>query len=70
MRLRLTAPETAIVAFGAIWGLYWIPLRHLEGRGVDAVWTTLGLFVVGLVVLAPFLIRHPPRAPVSPRGCS
>ena len=68
MRLRLTAPEIAIVAFGAMWGLYWIPLRHLEGRGVDAVWTTLGLFVVGLVVLAPFLIRHAPsRAGLTPR---
>ena len=60
MRLRLTRPEIAIVACGAMWGLYWIPLRHLEGHGVDAVWTMRGLFVVSLVVLVPFLIRHAP----------
>ena len=43
-RLRLTTPEIAILASGALWGLYWIPLRHLEGRGVDAVWTMRGPF--------------------------
>ena len=68
MRLRLTGPETAIVISGALWGLYWIPVRHLEARGVGVVWTTLGLFVVGLAIFAPILIRHPPaRAAFTPR---
>ena len=68
MRLRLTKPEIAILASGALWGLYWIPLRHLEGHGVDAVWTMRGLFVVSLVVLVPFLIRHAPtRTGLTPR---
>ena len=68
MRPRLTGPETAIAVSGALWGLYWIPVRHLEARGVGVVWTTLGLFVVGLALLAPILIRHPPaRAVFTPR---
>ena len=68
MRPRLTGPETAIVISGALWGLYWIPVRHLEARGVGVVWTTLGLFVVGLALFAPILIRHPPaRAAFTPR---
>ena len=68
MRPRLAGPEIAIVASGALWGLYWIPVRHLESRGVDAVWTTLGLFLVGLAFLAPVLLRHPPaRAALTPR---
>ena len=68
MRPRLTGPETAIAVSGALWGLYWIPVRHLEARGVGVVWTTLGLFVVGLALLAPILIRHPPaRAVFAPR---
>ena len=68
MRPRLTGPETAIAISGALWGLYWIPVRHLEARGVGVVWTTLGLFVVGLALLAPILIRHPPaRAVFTPR---
>ena len=68
MRLRLTKPEIAIVASGAVWGLYWIPLRHLEGLGVDAVWTLRGLFVVSLVVLVPLLIPYAPtRSGLTPR---
>ena len=68
MRPRLTGPETAIAVSGALWGLYWIPVRHLEARGVGVVWTTLGLFAVGLALLAPILIRHPPaRAVFAPR---
>ena len=56
------------MASGALWGLYWIPVRHLESRGVDGVWTTLGLFVTGLALLAPVLLRHPPaRAAFAPR---
>ena len=68
MRPRLTGPETAIAVSGALWGLYWIPVRHLEARGVGVVWTTLGLFAVGLALLAPILIRNPPaRAVFAPR---
>ena len=68
MRPRLTGPETAIAVSGALWGLYWVPVRHLEARGVGVVWTTLGLFAVGLALLAPILIRHPPaRAVFTPR---
>ena len=67
-RPRLTGPEIAIAASGALWGLYWIPLRYLDAGGVDAVWTMLGLFVVGLALLVPILLRHPPaRAAFTPR---
>ena len=68
MRPRLTGPETAIAISGALWGLYWIPVRHLEARGVSVVWMTLGLFVAALALLVPVLIRHPPaRAVFTPR---
>ena len=67
-RPRLTGPEIAIAVSGALWGLYWIPLRYLDAGGVDAVWTMLGLFVVGLALLVPILLRHPPaRAAFTPR---
>ena len=64
MRPRLTGPETAIVISGALWGLYWIPIRYLEARGVGAVWTTLGLFAASLAIFAPILMRHPPARAV------
>ena len=67
-RPRLTGPETAIAISGALWGLYWIPIRHLEAHGVGVVWTTLGLFVAALAIFAPILARHPPaRAVFTPR---
>ena len=68
MRPRIAGPESAIVVSSGFWGLYWIPVRHLEARGVDALWTTLGLFVVGLALLAPVLVRYrPARAVFTPR---
>ena len=68
MRARLSGPEIAIVVSGALWGLYWIPVRYLEARGFGAVWFTLGVFVAGLVLLVPALIRWPhARAAFTPR---
>ena len=67
-RPRLAAPETAIAVSGALWGLYWIPVRYLEAGGVGVVWFTLGLFVAALALLAPVLVRYPPaRAAFTPR---
>ena len=67
-RPRLIAPETAIAISGALWGLYWIPIRHLQAGGLGVVWTTLGLFVAALALLVPVLVRHPPaRAVLAPR---
>ena len=67
-RPRLGAPEAVIAISGALWGLYWIPLRHLEDRGVGVVWMTLGLFLVALAMFVPVLVRHPPaRAVFTPR---
>ena len=68
MRPRLVGPEAAIAISGALWGLYWIPVRHLEAAGVSAVWTTLGLFAAALVLVVAILIRHrPARAALAPR---
>ena len=67
-RPRLVAPEAAIAISGALWGLYWIPVRHLEAAGVGVVWFTLGLFVAALALLVPVLVRYPPaRAAFAPR---
>jgi len=66
-RPRLGGPETAIAISGALWGLYWIPVRHLEAGGVSVVWMTLGLFVIALVLFVPVLILHPPARAVLTR---
>ena len=67
-RPRLVAPETAIAISGALWGLYWIPVRHLQAGGVGVAWFTLGLFIAVLALLVPLLVRYPPaRAAFTPR---
>ena len=67
-RPRLGAPEAVIAISGALWGLYWIPVRHLEDRGVGVVWITIGLFLVALAMFVPVLVRHPPaRTVFTPR---
>ena len=67
-RPRLVAPETVIAISGALWGLYWIPVRHLQAGGVGVVWFTLGLFVAALALLVPLLVRYSPaRAAFTPR---
>ena len=68
MKVRLTGPELAIAVSGAFWGLYWIPVRYLEARDFGAVWLTLGVFLAGLVLLVPVLVRWPgARAALRPR---
>ena len=68
MRGRFGGPELAIAVPGALWGLYWIPVRYLEARGFGAVWLTLGVFASGLVLLVPILFRWPgARAAFTPR---
>ncbi len=67
-RPRLVTPETAIAVAGAVWGLYWIPVRHMQAEGVGAVWFTLGLFVVALVLFLPVVVRYPAaRTVLTPR---
>lgn len=68
MRPRLSGPETAIAISGALWGLYWIPIRYLETQGVGVVWATLALFATAIAIFVPILVRHPPaRAVFTPR---
>ena len=47
-------PELVVAVASAAWGLFWIPLRALEQRGLDPAWATLSQFLVPLVILVPF----------------
>ena len=45
-------PSLAIAGSGAIWGLYWIPIRQLDAGGISASWTSFITFaLVGAVAL-------------------
>lgn len=53
---RVTAAPTAVVAVSAVfWGLWWLPLRGLEGLGLTPAQVNLWLYLAGAVALAPVL---------------
>ncbi|OOY28827.1 EamA family transporter [Thioclava sp. L04-15] len=42
---------------GAFWGLYWLPVRALDARGLAGAWGTVGVTLAALVLLGPFAWR-------------
>lgn len=53
MHSRQPIPELIVAAASAAWGLYWLPLRALESRGLEPAWATLTQFAVPLLILLP-----------------
>lgn len=41
---------------GAVWGLFWIPLRGLEERGLESLWVTVVYLLVPGLFFLPVLI--------------
>lgn len=52
MRDRLAA--IAVVALGALWGLYWLPLRQLDAVATAGPWATFAVVAIACAGLAPF----------------
>lgn len=52
------AAAIAVALCGSIWGLFWLPLRWLDGQGVGGAWTSLIFNVVSLLAPLPFLMRR------------
>ena len=51
-------PSISVVICGALWGLYWIPLRELDRNGIDPAWSTfLSLGVLGIISIAVFFVQ-------------
>lgn len=49
-------PSIAVAVSGAIWGMYWIPVRQLDQLGMTPIWTTFIAFgITGLIFLFFFL---------------
>ena len=43
---------------GAVWGLFWIPLRVLEDAGIHDLWITVVYFLIPTICLAPVTLRR------------
>ncbi|KFE34177.1 DMT family transporter [Thioclava atlantica] len=56
---RVTLIASAItLAMGAFWGLYWLPVRALDARGLPGAWGTLAITLCALGVLAPVALAR------------
>jgi len=49
----------AIVAGGALWGLFWIPVRLFEDMGLTGAWPGLVIYLSALILILPFALRVP-----------
>ncbi len=53
MRITPLASLT-VVSVGALWGLFWIPLRQLDAVTAAGPWATFATVLIGCLCLAPF----------------
>ena len=53
-------PSLAVAGSGLIWGVWWLPLRHLEGAGLAGNWANLAVYVLAALLTAPiaFALRR------------
>jgi drug/metabolite transporter (DMT)-like permease len=50
--------KLACLYAGAVWGLFWIPLRALEETGLHGLWITVVYFLVPTICLVPVTLRR------------
>lgn len=56
-RLHLAA-SLVVVGTGALWGLYWLPVRRLAELALPGPWGTLAIVATASLLLSPFGIRR------------
>ena len=47
--------SAALVLGGAMWGLYWMPVRWLGGMGLSGPWAGMALYSATILVMSPLL---------------
>ena len=49
-------PSLGILVAAIMWGTFWIPVRGVEGSGIDAIWTSVLIFAVSTFALLPVVV--------------
>lgn len=49
------APSVILFVTVALWGLFWLPLRHIEARGISGIWAVVNINIVPLLFLLPLV---------------
>jgi len=47
-------PSLAVAGSGLIWGIWWLPLRSLEGAGLAGNWANVAVYALAALLTAPF----------------
>lgn len=55
---RKFLPAAAVALCGAMWGIFWLPLRTIEAEGVGGGWISLIFNGLGLLSALPWLMRR------------
>jgi len=50
------APSITLFLATALWGVFWLPLRHIEGLGISGVWAVIAINIAPLLFLLPLVI--------------
>ena len=50
--------KLACLYAGAVWGLFWIPLRALEEAGIHGLWITVVYFLIPTICLIPVTLKR------------
>ena len=56
MKRTETLAKLACAYSGVVWGLFWIPLRALDGSGITGAWATALFYLVPAVLFLPILV--------------
>jgi drug/metabolite transporter (DMT)-like permease len=56
-RIPLVA-SALVLLVGVFWGLYWLPVREIEARGLAGAWGTVAITLATAVVMAPVALRR------------
>jgi drug/metabolite transporter (DMT)-like permease len=58
-------PSIAVALCGALWGVFWLPMRWFDGEGVGGAWVSLIFNALALVCALPFLTKRASWAGLS-----
>ncbi len=47
-------PSLAVAGSGLFWGVWWLPLRSLEGAGLTGNWANVAVYALAALLTAPF----------------
>ena len=61
-------PELPVLVAAVLWGLYWIPLRALEGLGLADTAAGALMHAAAALLALPVLVRAGPRLAADPLG--